>query len=106
MIARSGPKGGAKGLVLILGCAHAGMVNIINYVMDALGRDRIFAVIGGTHLGFSSTEQFQETVKAMDRVHIEKIGVSHCTGLPNAARLHALLGDRFFFGSVGTVLEA
>ena len=94
-----------KGLVLVLGCAHAGMINIIEYVLEQTGRDRIYAIIGGTHLGFSSDEQFEETLKIIERYQIERIGVSHCTGLPKAAMLHAELGERFFFGSAGTVLE-
>jgi len=95
-----------KGLIVVLGCAHAGMINILNYAIEKLGRDRIFAVIGGTHLGFSSEAQFDETLKVIDRYAIERIGVSHCTGLVKASRLHASLGERFFFGSVGAVLEA
>ena len=42
----------------------------------------------------------------MDRYNIERIGVSHCTGLEKASRLHNRLGERFFFGMVGTVVEA
>ena len=95
-----------KGLILVLGCAHAGMVNIIRYVLDQLGRDRIYAIIGGTHLGFSTGNQFDETIAAIDQFHIERLGVSHCTGLAKAATLYNRLGeDRFFFGSVGSVLE-
>ena len=94
-----------KGLILVLGCAHAGMVNIIEHVMARTGRDRIHAIIGGTHLGFSSEAQFDETLKAIDRYHIEKLGVSHCTGLMKASQLHARLKERFFFGCVGSVLE-
>jgi len=94
------------GLILVLGCAHAGMINIIEYVLEKMGRDRIYAIIGGTHLGFSSDEQFEETLKVIDRYQIERIGVSHCTGLPRAAMLHAQIGERFFFGSVGATLEA
>lgn len=94
-----------KGLVLVLGCAHAGMINIIEYALKQTGRDRIYAVIGGTHLGFSSDDQFEETLKVIDRYHIERLGVSHCTGLPRAAMLAARLKDRFFFGTAGTVLE-
>jgi 7,8-dihydropterin-6-yl-methyl-4-(beta-D-ribofuranosyl)aminobenzene 5'-phosphate synthase len=94
-----------KGLILVLGCAHAGMVNIIEYALAQTGRDRIHAIIGGTHLGFSSDEQFEETLKVIHRYRIERIGVSHCTGLPRAAMLHAQLGERFFFGNVGTTLE-
>lgn len=95
----------SKGLILVLGCAHAGMINIIEYALAQTGHDRIHAIIGGTHLGFSSDEQFEETLKVIDRYQIERIGVSHCTGLPKAAMLHAQLGERFFFGNVGTVLE-
>jgi 7,8-dihydropterin-6-yl-methyl-4-(beta-D-ribofuranosyl)aminobenzene 5'-phosphate synthase len=95
----------AKGLVLVLGCAHAGMINIIEYVLEKTGRDRIHAIIGGTHLGFSSDAQFEETLKAIDRFGIEHIGVSHCTGLSKAAMLQARLKERFFFGAAGTVLE-
>jgi len=94
-----------KGLIIVLGCAHAGMVNILNYVTTQLSKDRIFAVIGGTHLGFSSESQFDETLKAIDLYNIEHLGVSHCTGLEKASLLHAHLGKRFFFGTVGAVLE-
>lgn len=94
-----------KGLVLVLGCAHAGMINIIEYALEKTGRDRIHAIVGGTHLGFAGDTQFEETVKAVERYAIDRVGVSHCTGLDRAAMLHARLGGRFFFGSVGTVLE-
>jgi len=94
-----------KGLIIVLGCAHAGMINIINYVIKQLSNDHIFAIIGGTHLGFATDRQFDETLKVIDKYKIEHIGVSHCTGLEKAALLHAHLGNRFFFGSVGAVLE-
>lgn len=95
----------SKGLILVLGCAHAGMINIIEYALAQTGRDHIHAIIGGTHLGFSSDEQFEETLKIIERYQIERIGVSHCTGLPKAAMLHAHLGERFFFGNVGVTLQ-
>jgi 7,8-dihydropterin-6-yl-methyl-4-(beta-D-ribofuranosyl)aminobenzene 5'-phosphate synthase len=93
-----------RGLIIVLGCAHAGMINIMDDVLEKFKRDRIYAVIGGTHLGFSTKHQFEETLKAIDRFNIERIGVSHCTGLEKAAMLHARLGERFFFGCVGAVL--
>lgn len=94
-----------KGLIIVLGCAHAGMVNIIEYALLQLNKKNVYAVIGGTHLGFSSEEQFEETLRVIENYNIKRIGVSHCTGLEKAARLHARLGQRFFFGTVGTVLE-
>lgn len=95
-----------KGLLLVLGCAHAGLINIIEYVTEKFHGERIHAVVGGTHLGFAGDEQFEETIKILDILQIKKIGVSHCTGLPKAAQLAARLGDRFFFGNVGSVMEA
>ena len=94
-----------KGLILVLGCAHAGMINIFDHVLETFHRDRIYAVIGGTHLGFSQPAQFEETLKALDRYGIERLGVSHCTGLEKAASLRTHLGERFFFGCVGAELE-
>ena len=94
-----------KGLIVVLGCAHAGMINIVEYSLKMMNRDRIHAIIGGTHLGFSSDDQFQETLNVIDRYNIARIGVSHCTGPAKAAMLFAKMPDRFFFGHVGTVLE-
>jgi len=95
-----------KGLVIVLGCAHAGLINIIEYALEKMNRDRVHAIIGGTHLGFSSDDQFEATVQVLDHYQIDLLGVSHCTGLIKASRLHARLQERFFFGTVGTVLKA
>ena len=94
-----------KGLIIVLGCAHAGMINIINYAIEKLNKNKIYAIIGGTHLGFSSDIQFEETLNVIDKYKIELLGVSHCTGLPKASLLHSKLKNRFFFGSVGATLE-
>lgn len=95
----------SKGLVLVLGCAHAGVVNIMEHVCRKTGQDKIYAVIGGTHLGFAGPEEFQEASRAFREFGVEQIGVSHCTGLPRAAQLYSQYTERFFFGTVGTVLE-
>jgi 7,8-dihydropterin-6-yl-methyl-4-(beta-D-ribofuranosyl)aminobenzene 5'-phosphate synthase len=95
----------AKGLVLLLGCAHSGMINIIEYAIEKTGVDRIFAILGGTHLDFAAPDQMEETIRTLKKYRIEKIGVSHCTGPRAAARLWIEFGDRFFFGQVGEHLE-
>jgi len=94
-----------KGLVIILGCAHSGMINILNHVIQKTGKERFYAIIGGTHLDFLTPEQLEESVKSLKEMEIEKIGVSHCTGMRAAFRLHQEFGDRFFYGYVGSVLE-
>jgi 7,8-dihydropterin-6-yl-methyl-4-(beta-D-ribofuranosyl)aminobenzene 5'-phosphate synthase len=94
-----------KGLILVLGCAHSGMINIINYVIDKTGKDKFYAILGGTHLDFLTPEQLDESVKALKKTKIEKIGACHCTGMRAAFRLHQEFGDRFFYGHVGSGLE-
>lgn len=94
-----------KGLILILGCAHSGMINIIHHVIHKTGKERFHAILGGTHLDFLTPEQLEESIKALKKMEIEKIGVSHCTGMKAAFRLHREFGDRFFYGSVGCVLK-
>lgn len=94
-----------KGLVIIFGCAHSGMINTINYVMEKTGGERIYALLGGTHLQFLTPEQLEESIEAVKKLAVEWIGVSHCTGMRASMRLAQEFGDRFFYGHVGAVFE-
>ena len=94
-----------KGLIIILGCSHSGMINIINHIIDKTGQNHIRTIIGGTHLGPVSEETKEKTIQALKKYDIEKIGVSHCTGLETSMRLFKEFGDRFFFCNVGTWIE-
>ena len=94
-----------KGLVLILGCAHSGMINIIHHVVGKRGKDKFHAILGGTHLDFLTPEQLEETIQVLKKMDIERIGASHCTGMRAAFRLYQEFGSRFFYGRVGSVLE-
>jgi len=95
-----------RGLVVILGCAHAGLINILNHFTAHTGENRIHAVLGGTHLGFSPPRQLEKTIEAVRDYHVERIAVSHCTGQQPVARLAQEFGDNFAFAPVGFVLEA
>ena len=94
-----------KGLILIFGCAHSGMINIIHHVLNKTGKEKFYAILGGTHLDFLTKEQSNESIEALKRFEIEKIGACHCTGMRAAFRLHQEFGDRFFYGHVGSGLE-
>jgi 7,8-dihydropterin-6-yl-methyl-4-(beta-D-ribofuranosyl)aminobenzene 5'-phosphate synthase len=94
-----------KGVILILGCAHSGMINIINHVVDKIGKGKFHAILGGTHLDFLTPEQLEESINVLREMEIERIGVSHCTGMRAAFRFHLEFGERFFYGCVGSVLE-
>ncbi len=94
-----------KGLVLLLGCAHAGLINIIDHAVAVTGVDRIHAVVGGTHLMYSGKDQLKATMDRLESEGITHIGASHCTGRNGALALAERFGERFFSATVGATLE-
>lgn len=89
------------GLVIISGCAHAGMINTIEYAKTITGVDRIKAWIGGTHLMTASPERMRATIERLKLYDIDTIAVTHCTGFLAAAELYAELGSRVSKGESG-----
>ena len=61
-------------------------------------------VIGGCHLFEASDDYINQTIAALKEFRIDKIGVSHCTGLKAGAMMAAEFGDGFFFNTAGTVI--
>jgi 7,8-dihydropterin-6-yl-methyl-4-(beta-D-ribofuranosyl)aminobenzene 5'-phosphate synthase len=92
-----------KGLVIILGCAHRGIINTIQHARTITGVDTIHTVIGGTHLFPKKDLPVDKTVQALKELDVQNIGVSHCTGFKAAMRLSEAFGDRFFLNNAGTV---
>ncbi len=95
-----------RGLVVLLGCCHAGLVNTLEHLAYQSGRRDIYAVIGGTHLGFCSQEQLEQTIAALRRLAVKKMAVSHCTGFAASARMSRELPQEFQLAMVGYTLEA
>jgi 7,8-dihydropterin-6-yl-methyl-4-(beta-D-ribofuranosyl)aminobenzene 5'-phosphate synthase len=95
----------AHGLAVILGCAHSGMINILLQVREHFPNQKIHAVLGGTHLGPASATQFDATMQDLEQFDVQHLGVSHCTGQTRAAMMRERVGQKFFFGSVGAVLQ-
>jgi 7,8-dihydropterin-6-yl-methyl-4-(beta-D-ribofuranosyl)aminobenzene 5'-phosphate synthase len=84
-----------QGVVIVCGCAHAGLVNIMRHVQKTLSVKEIYAVIGGTHLAAVDDHQFQATVAALNSYHVQVVAAGHCTGQRRSAALHHLFGDKF-----------
>jgi 7,8-dihydropterin-6-yl-methyl-4-(beta-D-ribofuranosyl)aminobenzene 5'-phosphate synthase len=91
-----------KGLVVIFGCAHSGMINTLQHVRQCLPDDTLYMIIGGTHLGFLSDAQVAESIDCLRGFAIEKIGVSHCTGGRAALALMNAFREKFFFANAGS----
>ena len=94
-----------KGLVVLLGCAHRGMINTLLHAQNITGEQRIYAVVGGTHLFRAEPEQLDQTVAKLKELNVHHIGVSHCTGMPAAIYLQKHFQDRFFFNHSGKVVN-
>jgi 7,8-dihydropterin-6-yl-methyl-4-(beta-D-ribofuranosyl)aminobenzene 5'-phosphate synthase len=92
-----------KGPVILLGCVHSGVVNIMNHFAEKTGHKKFHAVIGGTHLGFMGGpgESLKNSMDAFDDYKVDLIAVSHCTGQEAAAICYDRFKERFAFASVG-----
>jgi len=95
-----------RGLVIILGCAHRGMINTIHHAQKVTGIDDIYMVVGGTHLANAPKDRMDQTIAEIKRLNINKVGVSHCTGLTSGAYLQKELGtDIFFNNNAGSIIR-
>jgi 7,8-dihydropterin-6-yl-methyl-4-(beta-D-ribofuranosyl)aminobenzene 5'-phosphate synthase len=92
------------GLVVILGCAHRGMINTLYHARQLTGIDKIYAVVGGSHLMNASEERLWQTIDALKGFNIQKMGLCHCTDLPAAGLLAQEFPENFFFNKAGTRL--
>ncbi|MCD6453365.1 MAG: MBL fold metallo-hydrolase [Dehalococcoidales bacterium] len=93
------------GLVVVLGCSHHGVINTLYHAQQLTGERRIYMVVGGCHLMAASPEQIESTITALKELDIQRLGVSHCTGLHAASIMAREFGDRFFFNNAGTVIR-
>jgi 7,8-dihydropterin-6-yl-methyl-4-(beta-D-ribofuranosyl)aminobenzene 5'-phosphate synthase len=82
---------GAEGVTVVLGCAHAGIINTLEYVRTITGRP-IACVIGGTHLEKASDARLGWTVGQLFRMGVKRIHPCHCTGMRNSIRLADAVG--------------
>jgi 7,8-dihydropterin-6-yl-methyl-4-(beta-D-ribofuranosyl)aminobenzene 5'-phosphate synthase len=76
-----------EGTVVLLGCAHAGVVNTLRHVQSLTGGGRVHAVIGGMHLVSASPERMDRTVEALKSFAPPRLAPVHCTGARAKARL-------------------
>jgi len=91
-----------QGPVILLGCAHAGVVNVMKHFSARTGHIRFHAVIGGTHLGYiNSPRQLEKSMDAFDDYQVDLIAVSHCTGQQAAAVCYNRFKHRFAFACAG-----
>ena len=92
-----------KGLVVISGCAHSGIINTVFYAKKITGIDRIHAVLGGFHLSGPSFEPIiEKTITEFKKIKPEVIIPMHCTGWEAIKRFSEKFPSSFVLDSVGT----
>lgn len=94
---------GDRGLVILSGCGHAGIVNTVRYARRLTGNDAVAAIVGGFHLSGPMFERIIEpTVDALAELSPSLLVPAHCTGWRAVHRLATRFPDAFVMSTVGT----
>jgi 7,8-dihydropterin-6-yl-methyl-4-(beta-D-ribofuranosyl)aminobenzene 5'-phosphate synthase len=94
-----------KGTIVILGCAHAGVINTLRHIRKLTKKKPIHTVIGGMHLHSASKERMEKTIKALRKLDIGCMFLGHCTGFDATARLWKEFPGKARLCPTGTVIS-
>ncbi len=94
-----------KGLVVLLGCAHSGVVNILDHVSEITGASNIYALIGGMHLIRADRARLEATAAVFERYDIKLLGPCHCTGDTAVSFFDERFPERMIEVGAGMVLD-
>lgn len=94
-----------KGLVVITGCAHAGVVNTVRYAQKITKTKKVYAVLGGFHLINAGDKRIQATVVDLAKFSPEFLGPCHCTGEKATRKLKKAFGSKCIPLKTGDVLR-
>lgn len=93
------------GPILLLGCAHAGILNVLRHLREELGITRLSAVLGGTHLMFYGPDYIFQVIEELEKFSAGIVGLSHCSGFKAAVELSRHFGERFRLAAAGSVFN-
>jgi 7,8-dihydropterin-6-yl-methyl-4-(beta-D-ribofuranosyl)aminobenzene 5'-phosphate synthase len=94
----------ARGLVVLTGCAHPGIVRMAEAAMRLMGR-KIHLLMGGFHLMRADGAEIQAAVAGLQALGVERVAPSHCTGEAATAAFRQAWGNGFVAGGLGAVIE-
>jgi len=93
-----------KGLIVITGCAHPGIEDILSKAKQEFKED-IYLVLGGFHLGNASASQVNEIIQEFKRIGVKYVAPCHCTGEETISKFRNAFGEDFIQVGVGKVIE-
>ena len=94
-----------QGLVVCVGCAHAGIINTLHQVRRRHPGRPVHTVIGGLHLLQAGPERLRRSAAALARIDPQRVVACHCTGALAIQVLHKRLGERVITGQAGMVID-
>jgi 7,8-dihydropterin-6-yl-methyl-4-(beta-D-ribofuranosyl)aminobenzene 5'-phosphate synthase len=92
----------SRGLVVLSGCAHRGIVNTIRQAQKITGIEKVHAVIGGFHLTGAKEELIQKTITDIKAIHPDFIIPFHCTGFEAVTAFSREMPEQFILNTSGT----
>jgi 7,8-dihydropterin-6-yl-methyl-4-(beta-D-ribofuranosyl)aminobenzene 5'-phosphate synthase len=93
-----------KGLVIVTGCSHQGIVNILERAKEILDKP-IYLVFGGFHLGGKKESELKEIIRSFHQIGVLKCGATHCTGEKAVALFKKAYGQNYLPMGTGRILE-
>jgi 7,8-dihydropterin-6-yl-methyl-4-(beta-D-ribofuranosyl)aminobenzene 5'-phosphate synthase len=93
----------AQGLVVVTGCAHPGVVEMVRRAKE-VGGDEIYLVLGGFHLGGASKGKIEEIIADFQRLGVQTVAPCHCTGGRALSLFREAFGEDFIRNGVGKIL--
>ena len=94
-----------RGLVVLTGCGHAGLINTVREAVARTGVGRVHALVGGFHLCHASSRRIAATIRDLRRYAPRWVIPSHCSGLEFEAALRQAFPRGFALDSVGTAYD-
>lgn len=94
----------AQGLVVITGCAHPGITELVHHA-GQIGKKGVYLVLGGFHLGSASRNRIESIVADFREMGVHKVAPCHCTGDQAIAMFRSEYGDDFIKNGAGKILE-
>ena len=91
-----------RGLVVLGGCSHPGIVNMVKYAQKLTGEKKVAAIIAGLHLTPAGDQAIKETIAGLKEINPELIIAGHCTGFKALTQLALAFPDNFMVSCVGT----
>lgn len=93
-----------KGLIIVTGCSHQGIVAILKRAKELFDRP-IHLVFGGFHLGAKSNTELGEIIRSFKEIGVEKCGATHCTGDEAIGMFKRAFGENYLLMGTGRVFE-